>query len=72
MATTGGRDVVVLEGLPPPYPFEKVSYKVKKQPKSAKSHETCEKSPKVGKNGFKQLKTDPKSTFERFLSLLNP
>jgi hypothetical protein len=51
----------------------KITYKVKRnQPKSAKNHEDFEKSPKVGKNCFKQLKTDLKGSFERFLSLLLP
>jgi hypothetical protein len=37
--------------------------------KSARKCENCEKSPKVGKNGLKKLKADPKGSFERFLSL---
>jgi hypothetical protein len=59
--------------VPPPLPFrENLLLSKKNQPKSAKNHENCEKSPKVGKNGFKQLKNDLKGSFERFFSLLNP
>jgi hypothetical protein len=42
--------VAVVSPVVPPYPFEKISYKVKKKKKSAKNHENLEKSPEVGKN----------------------
>jgi hypothetical protein len=49
-----------------PNPFEKTNQNLQKITKIAK------KLPKVGKNGLKQLKMDPKGLSERFLSLLNP